>query len=306
MRRQARTAFGKYGAWNPKTTCDTFWSDMAAADPMLNAYLERIGATMPLRADLQTLTAIHNAQGLTVPYEAIDVFVGLPVTQDIGAVQKKIIAGRRGGWCYETNGLLAWALGAMGFDVRRAMAAAYNHRMQDDSIGNHVVAIVTLDGIEWLCDLGLGDALRSPIPLCEGLHHDGPLTFRLERLGDGTWRFWNHAAGDPSNVIVDAGPADEARIARKQADLLADPGSSFRQNFQVMQMNATGSTVIYGRVLRRTTPEGVTKTLIDGPEALEHLLRSEFGLHGIAVAHIWPRILARHAAVFGDPDAQPG
>ncbi|MCF1709797.1 arylamine N-acetyltransferase [Tabrizicola sp. J26] len=278
---------------------------MTPADPMLEAYLARIGLTMPLQADLESLQALHRAQGMTVPYESIDVFTGQPVTQDIGAIQRKIIEGQRGGWCYETNGLLAWALGRLGFQVRRAMAAAYNHQMAEDSLGNHVVVIVTLDEVDWLCDLGLGDALRAPIPMHEGLHHDGPLTFRMERLEDGTFRFWNHAAGDPSNFVVDPGPADEARIARKHAQLLADPASSFRQNFQVMQMKASGSTVIYGRVLRRTTPEGVTKTLIEGPEALERLLDAEFGLRGIAVEPLWPRILARHAAVFGDPEAQP-
>ncbi len=62
---------------------------------------------------------------MTVPYEAIDVFAGRPVTQDLASIQQKVIVRQRGGWCYETNRLLAWALGALGFDVRLAMAAAY-------------------------------------------------------------------------------------------------------------------------------------------------------------------------------------
>ena len=272
-------------------------------DAALNAYLARIGLKGRPQTNLAGLRTIHRAQGMTVPYEAIDVFAGHEVTQDIHAVRQKIIHAQRGGWCYETNGLLAWALTALGFQARRAAAAAYNGQMPGNSLGNHVVVLVTLDGTDWLCDLGLGDALREPIPLREGLHRQGPLTFRLERLPDGMWRFWNYSFGDPSNFVVDPGPADEDRIAHKHAALLADPESSFRQNFQVMQMHDSGSAVIYGRVLRRVTSKGVSKTLISGAAELKRLLDADFGLRGIAVEQLWPQIVARHAKVFGHPDA---
>jgi N-hydroxyarylamine O-acetyltransferase len=278
---------------------------MTNSDHMLDAYLARVRVDMPLPAGLAGLQTIHRAQAMTVPYEAIDVFAGCAVTQDIGAIQQKIILGHRGGWCYETNRLLAWALEALGFRVRLSMAAAYNQQMPENALGNHIVPIVTLNDGDWLCDLGLGDALRAPIPLREGQHHDGSLMFQLEKLHNGQWRFWNHRAGDPSNCVVDPGPADEDLIARKHAELLADPQSSFRQNFQVMQMGATDSTVIYGRVLRRTTPQGVTKALIAGPGEMESLLDAEFGLRGVEVGPLWPRILARHAVLFGHPDAAP-
>jgi len=272
---------------------------------MLGPYLARVRLSRPLAADISTLIAVHRAQAMTVPYEAIDVFAGKPVSQDIVSIQNKIIVRQRGGWCYETNRLLAWALAALGFDVRLAAAAAYNHQMGDDDMGGHVVPIVTLDGSEWLCDLGLGDALRQPIPLREGEHRDGPFMFRLERLGNKMWRFWNHSFGDPTNFVMDTGPVDENRIARKHAELQANPQSSFRKNFQIMQMRPTGATIIYGRVLRQATAESVSKTLIAGPKELEGLLSSEFGLGHVEIGSMWPVIVSRHAEVFGQPDAIP-
>ena len=269
----------------------------------LDAYLRRIGLQGPLPPTLDTLQAVHRAQAFAVPYEAMDVFAGRAVSTDLGAIQDKIIRRGRGGWCYEQNGLLIWALWALGFTVLPAVAAAYQGSPGPDIMGNHVVGLVTLQGQTWLCDLGLGDALRGPIPLTEGAHRDGPLVFRLERLPGGNWRFWNHDAGDPSNFDLDPGPADMGLVQRKHDALMADPASSFRLNFQAMRMGATGSTVIYGRVLRRTTQAGIVKSLITGPAELEEILATEFGLTGLPMTPLWPRILARHAQVFGAPDA---
>ena len=271
----------------------------------LDAYLRRIGLERPLPPTVETLHAVHRAQAFAVPYEALDVFAGHAVSTDLAAVQDKILRRGRGGWCYEQNTLLVWALSALGFDVRRAVAGAYKGSPGPDFMGNHIVGLVTLQDAPWLCDLGLGDALRSPIPLVEGEHRDGPLIFQLERLAEGRWRFWNHAAGDPSNFDLDPGPADEALLQRKHDALQTDPASSFRLNFQAMRMGATGSTVIYGRVLRRTTPAGTEKRLMTGAEELEAILATEFGLTGVPIAPLWQRILARHAMVFGAEDAAP-
>ncbi|OZA01624.1 MAG: hypothetical protein B7Y02_17460, partial [Rhodobacterales bacterium 17-64-5] len=47
---------------------------------------------------------------------------------------------------------------------------------------------------------------------------------------------------------------------------------------------------------------GVDKRLIGSAAALETVLSEEFGITDVDVAVIWPRIAARHAALFG-PDA---
>ena len=111
--------------------------------------------------------------------------------------------------------------------------------------------------------------MRRSIPLNVGKHRDGPFAFRLEILGSNQWRFWNRSLGDPTNFVVDLGPVDERLIARTHGEMQSNPNSSFRKNFQVMQMRATGATIIYGRVLRRVTADGVTKTLIADPSELE-------------------------------------
>ncbi len=268
----------------------------------LNAYLNRIGLSGPLAPTLQTLQAVHRAQAYAVPYEGLDVQAGVPLDLSFQRIFDKLVTRQRGGWCYETNGLLAWALKALGFAVQRCVAGVHRRERGDAALGNHLTLIVDL-GQRWLCDLGLGDGLRAPIPLREGLHLDGDFRFELERLPDGYWRFYNHSYGAPPTFDFRDIPADEALFQRQNITLQTDPQSYFVQNAEAMRMAPDHSMTLLGRVLRRTTATGVEKQLIASPEALAQVLSHYFGITGVPVHAIWPRIVARHTELFGQmPD----
>src|SRR4051812_15166720 len=83
----------------------------------VNAYLERIGYHGSHEPTLATLTAIHRAHLLTIPYENFDIHLGRTLSLDLEKTFDKIVRQHRGGWCYEMNGLLAGALHELGFDV---------------------------------------------------------------------------------------------------------------------------------------------------------------------------------------------
>ncbi len=272
--------------------------------PRLQNYLDRISYRGLLTPDIQTLFAIHKAQAFSVPYEAIDVLAGLTPDHGIEAVFDKIVLRRRGGWCYETNGLLGWALQQAGFEVQRAVAGVYRKDKGDSTLGNHVVLLVKLEHT-YLADLGLGDALREPLVLREGEHAQGALIFRLEKLPDGYWRFYNHALGSPTSFDFRDVPADEELLAAKGAELRADPDSFFVQNFESILMRDNSSVAILGRVLRFTSLAGVEKHLIASPEHMEQLLVQHFGIRGVDMHALWPKILQRHEAVFGAANAVP-
>ena len=85
----------------------------------LDDYLARIEYRGPVAPDLACLTAIHRQHLLTIPYLDLDVQLGRLVYLDPERFFEKIVAGRRGGWCYEMNGLLCWALREIGFEVTR-------------------------------------------------------------------------------------------------------------------------------------------------------------------------------------------
>src|SRR6185503_3263469 len=135
----------------------------------LQAYLDRIGHSGPVRPDLATLKALHRAHLKAISYENLDVQLGRRVTTDPADAYAKIVERGRGGWCYEMNGLFGWALDQVGFSVMRMAGAANRELLGDLLIGNHLVLLVDL-GAEgrWIADVGFGDGSIDPYPLQTG------------------------------------------------------------------------------------------------------------------------------------------
>jgi N-hydroxyarylamine O-acetyltransferase len=153
----------------------------------LAAYLRRIGCEARPQPDLALLRAIALRHPLTIPFENLNVLLGQPLPLDTPSLQTKLIAERRGGWCFEHNVLLGTALRAIGFDVlglaARVMWLAPQGAVTPRS---HMVLLVTLEGTRYIVDAGFGGlTLTGPLRLETGVEQETPHeTFRL-RQADG-------------------------------------------------------------------------------------------------------------------------
>lgn len=154
----------------------------------------------------------------------------------------------------------------------------------------------------YLADLGLGDGIRDPIPLIEGTYHQGPLSFRLEFLEDGYWRFYNHAFAYPCRFDFQEKPADWKRIGQHNHRQQTDPSSTLVSNFVCQIMKPESVTCLTGRVLREKTINGTSKQLISEVE-FEPVLAEVFGILDEEIPLIWPRVAARHEELFGNQTA---
>jgi N-hydroxyarylamine O-acetyltransferase len=146
-------------------------------------YLERIAYTGPLDPTAETLAGLHRAHMLAVPFENLDIHLGATNVLDPGQVYDKIVRRRRGGWCFELNGLFALLLERIGFAVTRYSAAVVASDPPFPDFA-HLTLRVDLER-PWLCDVGFGDSFTLPIrldgtgdQLVEG--H----AYRLERTGE--------------------------------------------------------------------------------------------------------------------------
>ncbi|MCR5880898.1 arylamine N-acetyltransferase [Phenylobacterium sp. J367] len=266
----------------------------------LAAYFDRIGFTGDARPDLATLKALHRAHLLAIPYENLDVQLGRPVTPDPAAAVEKIVGRRRGGWCYEMNGVLGEALTAIGFDVTRLAGGVMRQVVGDVQVGNHLVLLVRLPEGPWIADVGFGDGSPDPFPLAAApLSADG-FDFRLEDLGDGWWRFHNHAQGGAPTYDFQLTPAPPAKLVERCQWLQSAPESNFVLNAVVQRWRPGGLLLqMRGRSLREVRPGGVETRLVGSADEYVAVLAERFGLDLPEAAGLWPRICARHEALFG-------
>ena len=268
----------------------------------LPPYLARIGYRGVARPDLLTLRRLLRAHVLSVPFENLDVQLGRPLSTDPGEAYEKIVVRRRGGWCYEQNGLFGWALSAIGFDVTRVAAAVMRAERGAVSEANHLTLLVRLPGSEdtWLADAGFGGSLLAPIRLEEAEQRHAPFRLGLRKLDDGHWQFWEDAGDGEFHYDFRARRGSEDALADRCVSLQTDPDSSFVMNL-VAQIRTPGAhTTLRGRVLSRRDSSGETATTLGSPDQLLQVLEGTFGLDVPAIADCWPKILARHAQLFDD------
>ncbi|HXQ09609.1 MAG TPA: arylamine N-acetyltransferase [Caulobacteraceae bacterium] len=272
----------------------------------LRAYLDRVGFEGEPRPDLATLGALSKRHLLSIPYENIDVQLGRTLTTDPAAAYARIVGqGRRGGWCYEMNGVFGLALAAIGFRVTRLASGVARSMKGDAALGNHLVLRVDTGEGPILADVGLANGPRGPYPIREGPFSIEGQDYKLERTEDGYWRFHNHPQGMAPNFDFKSEPGDdEAALARACVALQTDPQSPFVQNLVCVRFTPDGENQLRGRSLRRLRPEGTSERVLESVDDLIATLESDFGIVEPAVAALWPKICARHEAVLARAEAE--
>ena len=150
----------------------------------VEAYLNRINYRGPLEPTPGTLRRLHRAHMLSVPFENLDIHLNRPVVLDDERLLSKIVAGRRGGFCYELNGAFAALLRELGFEVKMLSACVASEAGGFGPAFDHMALVVEMDR-RWLADVGFGDSFLEPLRLDDaGPQMDATGAYRIAREGD--------------------------------------------------------------------------------------------------------------------------
>ena len=226
----------------------------------LSAYCQRIGFTGELRADLATVQGLMQQQLRTVAFENLDVLAGKVISLQPEAIVEKIIARGRGGYCYEVNGLFAMALSALGIAYQWVAARPMFYPMKRPR--THAALIVSVDGAEYLCDLGFGSyGIRAPLrvdvldtPTAQD-HDTYQLTqdghdLVLQALVDGEWANQYGFTRCPVEW-VDFAPANWLNST--------NPDAVFTQKPLIVLFTPTGRKVLFGDNFKQIDHDQVTQ-----------------------------------------------
>jgi N-hydroxyarylamine O-acetyltransferase len=254
----------------------------------LDAYLSRIGLAGPLAPTLGTLRRVVAAHCIAIAYENIDVLLGRPPQLDLTSLHAKLVAGRRGGYCFEQNMLLRAGLRALGFGAKGMLARVVRGLPADTPRGAlHMVLRVDLAEGPFLVDVGFGNltptgplAMRPEIeqitphemmrllPVVKDVDaSDLVLQARLGHAWENLWRLCSHAAVDADFEVANWFTA-------------TNPNSLFRTNMIAARPGPDGTrhTFLNGRVtVRRPDGSAEREDLIEDG-AIADVLATTFGL----------------------------
>jgi len=257
----------------------------------VDAYLERLGYGGPLAPSLSTLRALHRAHLYSVPFENLDIGLGRPLSLALPALFDKIVTRRRGGFCYELNGLFGWLLHSLGFSVTYLSARVFS---PDGRLGpefDHLTLWVKAPadqpaGQRWLADVGFGEWSLEPLPLVSSpeplaVERGGALAAHWLTEHDGGWDYWQRSADgaaerqytftlQPRQFPVDFEPMC---VYQQTA-----PESHFTQHSVCTLATPTGRLTLSDRRWI-VTENGVRReSAIDDAE-FERLLQAKFGVN---------------------------
>lgn len=149
----------------------------------LDAYLDRIGFQGTARADRATLDGLHLAHAQSVPFENLDIQMGLPISLELADLEDKIVRRRRGGYCFEQNTLFLAVLREIGFSVEPFEARV---RLGSAEVRprTHMLLCVQIQGRPVLADVGFGlQGPLEPVPMDGEIHAQQGDAFRVVEEG---------------------------------------------------------------------------------------------------------------------------
>jgi N-hydroxyarylamine O-acetyltransferase len=244
-------------------------------------YLERIQYFKPLKPDAQTLQGLQLAHMLSVPFENLDIGVKRPIRLTEEALWNKIVVQNRGGFCYELNGMFAWLLKQIGFEVTYLNARVYNREGNLGIDFDHLALLVQIPNEpgRWLVDVGFGDSFNEPLHFEEqGEQVQGLRSYRLEQAPDGyiAWQK-NYDGSWQRQYFFDLQPRSfpvdyEAACLYHQTS----PHSSFTRGSIISKATPNGRVSLEDRRLILTQNGQRSERAIESRDEYHALLRQYF------------------------------
>jgi N-hydroxyarylamine O-acetyltransferase len=248
----------------------------ALPEPAVAAYLGRLDVPRPAAPTAEALRALHVAHLERIPFENLNVALGVPVELGLDPLAAKVFDRGRGGFCYELNGLFAHLLAALGYRVTLLAARVWTGEAWGPPFDHLALRVGAVDGSEWLADVGFGEHSRFPLRADERGEQADP---------NGRFRLVPAQGGDVDVLRDDAPQYRMEAHPRALADFTAmswyqthSPASHFTRSTVCSRQTPRGRVSISGRKLIVTEDGARTETALPDVAALADAYARHFAL----------------------------
>ncbi|MBQ9000792.1 MAG: arylamine N-acetyltransferase [Eggerthellaceae bacterium] len=249
--------------------------------PDIEAYLARIGIPQAKEPTPEFLDELIDAHQHAVPFDNLDVHtLGLTPSLDIADLFDKIVNRKRGGYCFELNAAFNALLRGLGFDSRPVMARVLL-RPTPYPLISHRANVVTIDGREYLADVGFGGPMANFAQLMEdgASRTEDSHTFTLYKRNDYWWEVGYAGSKADERVVLrvcamPVGEEDFIPLSFYQAN---NPESVFKLNRMANIKTADGAFDLRNNTF--TEYHGSEKAIFEVAEdGIPALLQEKFGI----------------------------
>lgn len=253
---------------------------ISSSEPVeVKRYLSRISYGGPTLPSVQTLSQLHRAHLFHVPFENLDIHLGNRIILNVDSLYDKIVCRRRGGFCYELNGLFAWLLAELGFHVTILSARVFDGGRPGPEF-DHLTLLVELKE-HWLADVGFGDSFHQPLRISEPkTQKQGSNSFRLahEAQSITLYRLQGNLDWEPQYVFSLI-PRQLSEFADMCQYHQTSPKSSFTRKRICTLPTDTGRVTLSNMRLIITEGEQRREEEVIGLNQYSQLLRQHFGIN---------------------------
>ncbi len=248
----------------------------------LKAYFDRIGFAGSIAPTLATLEMLHALHPATIPFENLNPLMGEPVRLDQPSLERKLLAERRGGYCFEHNLLFMRILADLDFAVRPLLATVvWNSPDNIERPPTHLLLLVEVNGQNYIADVGFGgQTLTAPLRLRADVEQPTPHeTFRLTNA-DSTWTLETRIGEDWRPLyLFTLDAAEEAAIAAINTAMATDPTSPFTRELRVaLSPGGRRLKLLDGSFTIQPVDGEKERREITRMETMRSVLTEEFGL----------------------------
>jgi N-hydroxyarylamine O-acetyltransferase len=247
----------------------------------LDAYFARIRYRGPWEPTLEVLRELCALHPRAIPFENLDVLLKRPVRVDLASIQAKLVEGRRGGYCFEQNGLFAAVLRTLGFDVT-PLAARVQWARPEGHVGarTHMLLRIELPEGAFLADVGFGGmTLTAPLRVEPEAEQDtGRGVFRLAPIGEELQLQARLPAGWAPMYQLSLTPQQPIDYEMYNWFVSTHPGSPFTTNLMAAWVAEDRRYGLANNQLSIHHQDGASERRLLTAAELEAMLHETFGL----------------------------
>lgn len=251
-------------------------------------YLSRIGVNNAdeIRPDAESLKLLQRRHLLSVPFENLDIHWKRPIVLDVEKFYEKIVGEKRGGFCYELNGLFAALLSELGYETKMVSARVFRGDGVFSPDYAHMAIIAKADGEEYIVDVGFGEFTAGPLKFVLDIEQEDQAgVFRVAKFPFEGEEYFEIAKKEEDGWRSENIFTLKTRELSEYTDMChfqqTSPESNFTKRKICSLMTETGRKTLTGDKFIETKNGERSEIPVESKEEFDRILENEFGIKGV-------------------------